>query len=672
MANRSLSAKYHNWPDAVESKLPYNAPPKGANPSVKGAILTIGAPLVEKLGFVSKFLYGNAGFSQLRKLNNMEDVKMRFDPTVTPAVVADSDPAGLVNPADAQVESKSLLKKLGEGEAPLYWGIKDYHEAYKSGRLTPTQVVEALLPLIRRDVKARNSHSVAFLTTLVDKVQAAAAASTQRWADGKPLGLLDGIPLAVKDEVDLKDYPQTFGTQLTVKKASEATSWCVEKWEEAGAIIVGKTNMHEIGMDTTNNNYITGTPRNPYNQQYYTGGSSGGSAYSVSAGLVPVALGTDGGGSIRIPACYCGVYGLKTSHSRVSCHPTPDIAGTTAVAGPIAGDMHSLEVAYRVMATPDPSKSSSAHFSAPRRPAAGSPRKKILGIFKPWYSNADPEVHAAVQKCVDWLVAEKGYEVVDIHIPLTHEGQLAHALTIMMEARTGVPLHSFSKLQPANRILMALAGAAPAPDFLAAQRVRQMLSQHLAHLYEEHGEDLVIVTPTTPNAGWFWKSKADLKKGISDGDMTIRNMQYVWMANFLGNPAIQFPVGYAAPPKGIKGPEVPIGFMGMGIWGGEEGLIELGYEGEQYLADVVGRRRPEIWTDMVAKATGEENDLKEEKLAEEEKKEETVSNGSEVKPVEAKPIETVPAPLNGAAEKVEPEAAEVAEKPAANANGTTA
>jgi Asp-tRNA(Asn)/Glu-tRNA(Gln) amidotransferase A subunit family amidase len=130
-----------------------------------------------------------------------------------------------------------------------YHSIADYHELYLAGKLTPLAVAESLLPLIRRDVTPASSHSIAFVDTKVELILEAAKASTQRYKEGRSLGLLDGIPIGVKDECDVAGYRTFFGRKRDDKlfEVKTQSSWPVQKWQEAGVIIVGKLNMHEIG-----------------------------------------------------------------------------------------------------------------------------------------------------------------------------------------------------------------------------------------------------------------------------------------------------------------------------------------------------------------------------------------------------------------------------------------
>jgi Asp-tRNA(Asn)/Glu-tRNA(Gln) amidotransferase A subunit family amidase len=130
-----------------------------------------------------------------------------------------------------------------------FYTIADFYNAYKGGELTPCDVVEALLPLIRRDVSSRSVHSTAFIDSKVKLVRKAAEESTRRWKEGRPLGILDGVPFAVKDEMDVKGYKRYIGTTKDYTNGKDVeTSWCVRMLEAEGAIMVGKTSMHELGM----------------------------------------------------------------------------------------------------------------------------------------------------------------------------------------------------------------------------------------------------------------------------------------------------------------------------------------------------------------------------------------------------------------------------------------
>ena len=365
--------------------------------------------------------------------------------------------------------------------------------------------------------------------------------------------------------------------------------------------MIGKLNMHELGLDTTNNNPTGCTPLNPHNSHYYTGGSSGGSAYTVSAGLLPITLGADGGGSIRIPSAYCGIYGLKPSHGRISASPTLRIARSNGVYGPMASNMSDLEIGYRYMAIPDPNNSESSMFAPPIPNEANPKRPRILGVYKPWFDQADPVVLNACRAALSHYESV-GYTVIDIALPYLVEGQLAHAMTVLSEAALGK--HELGHLAPANKILLSVGKQTPAFDFLLAQRMRNLLMEHLAYLFRQH-PGLLIVTPTTPNAGWHISGgAADMKYGVSDGNSSLRNMEYIWLANFTGCPALSVPVGLAEPKEGIG--KIPMGLMAMAEWGAEEELLEWGRTSEQWTLDEGGEEkfsRPRSWVDILNMTT---------------------------------------------------------------------
>lgn len=356
--------------------------------------------------------------------------------------------------------------------------------------------------------------------------------------------------------------------------------------------------------DTNNNNPNYGTPLNPHNPNYYCGGSSGGSGYAIAAGLVPIALGADGGGSIRIPSSFCGVYGLKTTHGRVSGAPTPSIAPSVGVLGPMAASVDDLALAYRLMAAPAPAEmdSTSASFPDPRSEIGTKPRPKTIGLCRSWIERAEPSVRERFDAAVKEYVERKGYRTVDIEIPYLPEGQRAHALTILAELASGLEGSNHGTLTPHTRLLMSVSGThSTGTDYVAAQKLRGLLMSHLADLFRKYqsedgsGSDLLIVTPTSPLPGWeIAGGQRDLTHGISDGSTTARNMEFVFLANFVGCPAVNIPVGFD--PKS----SVPIGLMAMGEWGSEETLLGFAYDGEEILGDPKRPSREDgAWVDVI-------------------------------------------------------------------------
>ena len=173
----------------------------------------------------------------MRDRPELEDIDPRYEPTVIKSTghsVTTKDSGVYLSTLSAEDWSSKKPKK-----SPFY-SCLDYHEAYKSGRLTPLQVAEALLPLIRRDVKEASQHSVAFLDTKIELARKAAEASTARYKAGKWLSPLDGVPMAVKDEADLTGYKKCSGSKLDFTNKEDATSFCVQLWLDAGAVCLGK------------------------------------------------------------------------------------------------------------------------------------------------------------------------------------------------------------------------------------------------------------------------------------------------------------------------------------------------------------------------------------------------------------------------------------------------
>lgn len=247
-------------------------------------------------------------------------------------------------------------------------------------------------------------------------------------------------------------------------------------------------------------------------------------------------------------------------------------------------------------------------------PAPDTKRTKTIGIVRDWIDRAEPPVRAVFDAALDYY-RQQGYTVIYMSIPYLPEGQRAHVLTIMAEIASGVNPRQIRELTAPNKVLVSMGMyQITAQDLLTSQRLRNLLMTHLAHVFQTH-PGILIVTPTTPIPGWRIDSEVDLSRGVSDGKSSVRNMEYAWLANFVGCPAITCPAGYE------RNSGAPIGVMAMGEWGTEEDLIAFARDGEGILdlpanqpvsersedaAGSQGLRIPmskgAVWEDVIAQA----------------------------------------------------------------------
>ncbi|KAK6333518.1 hypothetical protein TWF718_011326 [Orbilia javanica] len=571
--------RYLNYPDPIEleddtEESKYTSPPAD-NPVMSGISVEILSAVISNFGFVQRFFWNNAGFGVFRTLKILEKYP---SPCYVPAIV----PKG----PDDVIAAGDLVSVQAPVDTAFY-SSADFVKLYVERKATPTQVAKRLLDIIDQE-----PHKAAISQIVPELVLAAADASSKRYDSGTTLGPLDGVPFAVKDEVFISGYFTYYGSAKVFDKGEGPTSWCVKKLEDAGAIMIAKTAMHECGSDTTNCNPVRGkTPRNPYNRKYYTGGSSGGSAYCVGMGIVPIAIGCDGGGSIRIPSNYCGIYGLKTSAGRVSASPTPDLTPGNGVVGPMCGTIDDLKIAYRIMAEPDPGAATSSTFPMHRNPVAPltAQKKKVIGIYKRWFDDCSPAVHRLVQPAVEAL-EKQGYEIVDIpSIPYLSMARRAHGLGIITDIAAFLN-GDVTGLNAPNRVLFSVAAQTPAIDLLAVNKVRAMMVGHFASMWQKH-PGMIIVSPVVPTVG-IEINESHLKHGVSDADSSIRSMKYVSIGNFVGAPATNSLVGYDDETN------LPVSLMGLAEWGKEEDL--LGWSAEVAQATGLVRKRPENWVDALA------------------------------------------------------------------------
>lgn len=182
-------------------------------------------------------MWKNAKFDRLKHIKELNRYEPRYDPTVVPVEGK--------SPLKETPNLAALSPRTRSGPSQHYTSA-DYVALYREGKVTPSAVVEKIIPSIDRE--SNGKHSIAFLQSNADLVRQAAEASTKRYREGTPLGPLDGVPVAIKDEADLKGYTRTLGSALEFTNPDDETAWCVQQWEQAGAVVIGKTNMHELGL----------------------------------------------------------------------------------------------------------------------------------------------------------------------------------------------------------------------------------------------------------------------------------------------------------------------------------------------------------------------------------------------------------------------------------------
>jgi Asp-tRNA(Asn)/Glu-tRNA(Gln) amidotransferase A subunit family amidase len=451
----------------------------------------------------------------------------------------------------------------------------DYVRAYTEKRQSPSDVAEALLARTTESDQLEPAMRF-FIAQRDDDVRAQAEESTQRYARGEALGPLDGVPIAVKDELDQAGYPTTVGTRFLGTEDASDDADVVARLRQAGAVLVGKANMHEIGMGVTGYNHHHGTPRNPYNPSHATGGSSSGSAAIVGAGLCPIAIGADGGGSIRIPASLCGGYGIKATFGRMSERGAAPLCWSLAHVGPIAASARDLALAYAVMAGPDPHDANSLRQPPPT--LDGIQESDLtglrIGIFDPWFDDADETIVTATRGLLDRLCAA-GATLVPIEIPELSVVRSAHLVTIATEiaaAQSQVFAAHRKDYGPDIRLKLALAHRLTGSDYVHAQRHRVRLTHHFLRVLQSVD---VIATPMTGSTAPAWSPKA-LVAGESNLGLATHIMKYALPANLTGLPAISVPAGYDE--SGL-----PIGLQWIGRHWEEHTLFRLALVAEAHI-----------------------------------------------------------------------------------------
>jgi len=558
---------------------PWKAP-KASGVSLRMLTAVAGHPPLG--GALSHVLLKNLGIPAFRKVEASGAI-----PFVPPSRPLRPAPNGTAHNAAAEHDAGALVQQVAgvksqAGPGFAFESAGDYAAAYLQGRTNPEEVAQMLLKYTKDSDEMEPPLRV-FIAQKAKDVLGQARESAERYRQEKPLSPLDGVPVAVKDELDLRGYPTTVGTSFLGKEPASADAEVVSRLRQAGAILVGKANMHEIGILPTGLNPIHGAARNPYDPGRETGGSSSGPAAAVGAGLCPIAVGADGGGSIRIPASFCGVFGLKPTFGRMSEHGAAPLCWSVAHVGPVGATLRDVALAYAVMAGPDPQDRNSLDQPAPH--LAGLGNRDLsgikLGICTPWFEDADEEVVTACRKILDGLKAA-GCAVLEVELPDLSLLRTVHTVIIVSEMAAAHLQHFKNhrrEYSTATRLNLSLARRLKATDYVHAQRHRMRLCAQFDSVMQKVD---AIVTPSTGCTAPVISKKA-LKTDESNLTLVDRIMRFARPANLTGYPAISFPAGY-----GERG--LPIGFQAMGRPFEEHKLLQIAGVAE----GLVEREKPQV------------------------------------------------------------------------------
>jgi aspartyl-tRNA(Asn)/glutamyl-tRNA(Gln) amidotransferase subunit A len=402
--------------------------------------------------------------------------------------------------------------------------------AYRNGSISPVEVVRGLLDRIAQLDPTLNS----FITVLEAESLAQAETAARELKAGRDRGPLHGVPIAVKDLIDMAGVPTTFASCAGSPRQGKTDATLVRNLKQAGAIILGKTNLLEYAYGAVHPDF--GQTNNPWDPRRTSGGSSGGSAAAVAAGLCFAAIGTDTGGSIRIPASYCGVAGLKPSFGRVSLEGVQALSPSLDHAGPLARSCADAALALEGM--------TGTRLNVPRTELAGL----RIGIMH--HPGADKFIQTEVQAHFDQVIRNldhAGANVLPIKVP---DLELARdALIAIIEPEASLIHRDLLRNEPAGfsditRAQLEAGFAISAVDYLNALKVRECLTAEFQRAFESID---AILSPSVP-----WVAPAeDPPVGGEEG---AGEMMYSGIYNLVGLPALSVPCGMSSEglPSGLQ------------------------------------------------------------------------------------------------------------------------
>jgi aspartyl-tRNA(Asn)/glutamyl-tRNA(Gln) amidotransferase subunit A len=445
--------------------------------------------------------------------------------------------------------------------------IQELAPRIQGGKISPVELTKQVLEQIRQRQPSIN----AYITVAEEAALAQAHQAEREIRTGHYRGPLHGIPYAAKDLFYTKGVATTAGSKILKDFVPAYDATVIERLREAGAVLVGKTGLHEFAYGITNNNPHFGPVRNPWDRERIPGGSSGGSTAALATGQCLFALGSDTGGSVRIPAAYCGVVGLKPTFGRISRYGVFPLGHTLDHVGHFAASVADAAVILGVLAGPDFRDDSSVTEPPPKVELPAEPKLDRYRIGLPsnyYFERVEPEVAQAVRAAVEKL-RSIGAEILDVEIPEIEDFTVLSRLILLPEA-TAVHRQRLktrrADIGPDVLALLDQGQFVLAADYLDAQRRRRQLVENLTKLFDQVD---VIVTPTTPNtAPKIGETTVEI--GGRQEDARLAATRLVRALNLAGVPALSVPCGLDS--KGL-----PIGLQIFGRAFDEAAVLLAGH-----------------------------------------------------------------------------------------------
>ncbi len=454
--------------------------------------------------------------------------------------------------------------------------IQTLSTGIRNGELSPIDIVEACLERI----KELNGPLDAFITVLETESRERAKKIEKEIKEGSYRGPLHGIPFAIKDVICAKGVRCTAGSKIMSDFVSEIDATSVSKMKNAGAILIGTNNTHEFACGITNVNPHFGSSKNPWNQSRLSGGSSGGSAVSVSADMVPVSLATDTSGSIRVPSSLCGVVGLKPTYGRVSKFGIIDLAPSLDHVGCITKSVWDAAAVLQTIAGHDPLDPSSENKKVPDYIKAietneNEFKKQSVGIPKEYFFDyIHPEVEKVFFEFVDTLTSMNlTSSVTDVHLK---EADKIYESWRPLRLGESAEIHQYwlstrsEEYGDDVRKMLTQGTEVSAIEYIRAQRFRMELRNDFMRLL---GDESVLIMPTTPIAAPTFNEQS-----IEIGGKTLQIYQTLSRQTIAfdstGLPVISIPIGFTKD-------KLPIGAQIIGSPFAEERILSLAYAYER-------------------------------------------------------------------------------------------